>query len=118
MTDKFDVTKPVQTRDGRKARIVATGIKHKFPIAAAIERNDSSEFVILTTINGRYIHDGVKSELDLINVNTKVITMWINVYIYINGDFYVGSLFESEEEAKKARGNEHYIATVPVQFEV
>lgn len=34
----FDPMKPVQTRDGRKARILATDIKGPFPIAAVIDR--------------------------------------------------------------------------------
>jgi hypothetical protein len=35
----FDPTKPVQTRDGRKARILATDLDGKWPVAAVVEES-------------------------------------------------------------------------------
>ena len=39
---KFDPTKPVQTRDGRKARILCTDRVCKYPIVALVTRSGSN----------------------------------------------------------------------------
>lgn len=76
----FDPTKPVQTRDGRAARIVCTDYK-------AI--NGESLCVLITAENGResfYSHfadgsfeKGSLSQHDLVNLPEKR-EVWVNVY--------------------------------------
>ncbi len=66
----FDPTKPVQTRDGRKARIICVDAAGKRPIAALITCIDTGEEdpeVFFS--DGRYCgHDDGESRIDLINV--------------------------------------------------
>lgn len=65
MTPHFDPTKPVKTRDGRKARILATDLKDDtYPIAAAVTQADGTEFVL------SYMGDGKTSDptSDLVNL--------------------------------------------------
>src|SRR6478609_6396521 len=66
----FDVTKPVQTRDGRKARIVCTNFKNgKYPIIALITLEDRGEEEIYRyTASGNYYHEDVNNGNDLINI--------------------------------------------------
>lgn len=62
----FDVTKPVQTRDGRKARIICTNKKGSFPIVAIIEAGDS-EGVLAFNEHGERSCD----DIALVNVPVK-----------------------------------------------
>jgi len=69
----FDPSKPVQTRDGRKARIICTDRKHPDgPIVALIEYPESSPHAGDETYrsyyaDGRY-YPSVESPTDLVNV--------------------------------------------------
>jgi hypothetical protein len=73
----FDPSKPVQTRDGRPARILCTDIKHpNYSIAAAYTNQFGVEII------SSYTTDGISSghgSVDLINVPEKR-TVWVNVY--------------------------------------
>lgn len=65
MTPHFDPTKPVKTRDGRAARILATNLKDDmYPIAAAVTQADGTEAVL------SYMGDGKTSDptSDLVNL--------------------------------------------------
>lgn len=76
----FDPTKPVQTRDGRKARIICTDAKKKQPIVALVLRSDGTEDVVYHNANGFYYpRSGAESEHDLINIPEQMIR-WSNVY--------------------------------------
>jgi hypothetical protein len=80
----FDPTKPVQTRDGRPARILATDIDDKFgKIAAAFRSKDGSkEFVDVFDKDGRAMPGGTETAHDLVNVPKR--TEW-----FVNlGDSY------------------------------
>lgn len=79
----FDPTKPVQTRDGRKARIICTdrnyqvGV-HRWPIVAIIE--GSSDDVMSYHENG-LAHFSGTSGADLINIPAEFeFERWVNVY--------------------------------------
>lgn len=64
----FDPIKPVQTRDGRKARIICTDAKGSFPIIALVTSlDDNLEEVITYSGKGKYYLDGEDFPLDLIN---------------------------------------------------
>lgn len=50
-----DLTQPVQTRDGRKARIVSTALSNdSYPVGAVIIDEDGSETFETFTAGGRY----------------------------------------------------------------
>ncbi|MCC3246721.1 hypothetical protein LG047_15580 [Methylocystis sp. WRRC1] len=78
----FDPTKPVQTRDGRKARIVATDFRGENgeTILAAVERHlqpgveDAREYFA----DGSYTGCG-KKVLDLVNIPERM-ARWVNIY--------------------------------------
>ena len=63
-----DLTKPVQTADGRKARVICTDRdKHEYPVLALIARDDGGEWVYAYDLLG--IH-GLSAGLTLINIDT------------------------------------------------
>jgi hypothetical protein len=71
---KFDPTKPVQTRDGRKARIICTDRKSigGYPIVALIHESQSRDFEThgVYTLDGKnYPADDRLNPLDLINID-------------------------------------------------
>lgn len=77
MTKPFDPTKPVQTRDGRAARILATDFKGNYPIIAAISQ-ENREYIDLYETSGKVsFFDGGGS--DLVNI-PEVTHKYINVY--------------------------------------
>ena len=69
MTSTFDPTKPVQTRDGRKARIVATGlVGATYPIVAIVTEEDGDEASDNYLDTGQaYLHAYPHND-DLINI--------------------------------------------------
>ena len=81
----FDLSKPFQTRDGRKARIICTDKKGDYPIVALVESN-GSEDVLSYTKKGFYYGDNESYNscpLDLVNICVKhphaeLIIAWAN----------------------------------------
>lgn len=68
MTD-FDPTKPVQTRDGRKARIICTDAKGEYPIVALITYEDGEEEPGMFYSNGAFISgQHTLPSRDLVNI--------------------------------------------------
>lgn len=55
-----------RTRDGRKARVIAVGVKAHQPVVAVFQLNDGSELVGMACDDGRWIPDGIQSNHDLI----------------------------------------------------
>lgn len=77
----FDPTKPVQTRDGRKARVLATDIRAARAIVAAVELNDE-EIVQCFNRDGRILNSWTEHSDDLINAPEKRTEMWwFNFYL-------------------------------------
>jgi hypothetical protein len=74
----FDPTKPVQTRDGRKARIIATDLDAEQNIVAIVEGPDGKEYVETYCPNGHLVKNKVTVS-DLINIPEKI-TRWGNIY--------------------------------------
>lgn len=70
----------VQTRDGRKARIICVDRKvPDYPVVALIDSNDGGEIASFT-ITGTYVQT-VTHTLDLIPIPTRIKRdVWINVY--------------------------------------
>lgn len=116
-TKPLDLNKPVQTRDGRPARIIATDLLGLYPVAAAImSRNPETptEYTESFTRLGEAAHD-MPSDLDLVNVPPakKVYERWIN--IYPNGDDY--SYFSAEVAARRALGTKTKPTTIHIKHE-
>ena len=63
----FDPTRPVQTRDGREARILCTDRKGSSPILALVTCVDGNENVAVYFMNGFGLYSR-ESSLDLVNV--------------------------------------------------
>lgn len=86
MTATFDPTKPVQTRDGRKARIVAilANPTASYPIICVITEKDGSEEMESFTLNGRASMHRSETHEDLINV-PETVTRYLNL-----GNAYCG----------------------------
>lgn len=78
----FDPTKPVQTRDGRPARILCTDRKcTEFPIVAVYSDSDGTECVACYKASGGWSGSGHPHSRDLVNVPEKrVLEAWMNVY--------------------------------------
>lgn len=83
MTKPFDPTKPVQTRDGRPARILCTDAKNpEYPIVALVDSPDGEgEMPVSLTVTGRFHDDRIVTDDDLINIPPKVVRVaFHNVY--------------------------------------
>jgi hypothetical protein len=106
----FDPTKPVQTRDGRSARILCTDLKDRWPIVAAITRTDGTEYSTGYAVDGKFTCRH-QPERDLINVPEKR-TVWVNVY----PDDCL-KVHETESRAEVVRTS-HCIACVPLTYTV
>lgn len=80
MNKPFDPTKPVQTRDGRPARILATDLKSSHGAIVAIVNTEGEERAIHFHASGHYFTE-TESAIDLVNVPEKrTIEFWLNVY--------------------------------------
>lgn len=64
----FDPTKPVQTRDGRKARILLTNLAgNEYPIVAVYEDEEGDEYSETYRLDG-YCYSSRESDKDLVNI--------------------------------------------------
>lgn len=69
MTKLFDPTKPVQTRNGRKARIICTDLTSDDGSIAAAITTLSGERVTQFHADGRYyVSEGMETDEDLVNI--------------------------------------------------
>lgn len=82
MTNKFDPTKPVQTRDGRAARIICTDRSYRgfsgSIVALVTSEPEGVELPHIFQSNGEVW--GCVPHDDLINVPEEH-TVWLNVYL-------------------------------------
>jgi hypothetical protein len=121
MDKKLDLSKPIQTRDGRRARILANDLKGTRPLVAAISTSDSSpnEGVYTYLEDGRYLTSD-PHHFDLVNVPVKK-EGWTVVRPYPIG--YDGShayatwLFDTKTEAEKHQGKFGEGVVVKVEWE-
>lgn len=79
----LDLTKPVQTRDGCKVRILCTDYKHSYPVVVIRTGCDGAESLAIHKLDGSYISNNVSSPNDLVNVpqrhkHADVIIAWAN----------------------------------------
>lgn len=90
---------PVQTRNGKNARIICFDAKDKYyPIVALIEMMNEVEEVARYTNKGKWCVDSDR-DLDLVMTSVKH-EGWINVHCDIDLPFYSG-IFKTKEEAER-----------------
>ena len=121
MSKPFDPTKPVQTRDGRPARIVAQGLKSHYSIIAVITEPDGGERAITHTAEGVYRSGSSEPGLnDLINVPEKRrIKGFFNLYYEQYVSVPIGPVFHPTRELADSRaGSNPRFACIPVDIEV
>lgn len=104
--------KPVCTRDGYKARILAFDIKDdRYPIIAAVDYGDDKEEILSYTIDGRY--DGNESDDDLVMATEKK-KGWMCIFKAgkANNDDTIAttsSIFKTKEKAEEtSEYSKHY----------
>ena len=83
----IDLNKPVQTRDGRKARILATDVAHEtYPVAAAVtSANGKEEYIEAYTALGTYTKGISENYMDLVNVPVREETFRTFKFYGFNG---------------------------------
>ena len=113
-----DPSKKVVTRDGREVRIICTDAKGDEPILALVYNNIREEENVYTYNRDGYFYGDNDSCLDLFFAPIKR-EGCTNIYKDKDGGVYLsGLIFESEKEAKEAvNGNNHYIATIKIEWE-
>lgn len=86
---KFDITKPIQYRNGQTPRVLATDLTGKYPIATR------------TSAGGLFIHteDGLscanlgESDYDLVNIPQKIkVEFWVNVFNGLTPSFHLSRI--------------------------
>ena len=106
--------KPVYTRDGRKARIIAFDRRLfyknvSYPILALVERSDGEDDVCGYNEKGKVlIEDGAEYKDDLMMLPEKK-EGWVNVY--------KDSVYDTKDEALIGRSGRGYIDTIKVSWE-
>jgi hypothetical protein len=98
MVKRFDPTKPVQTRDGSKARILCTDCKDALgTIVALVTADDGSESMGQFGDTGRKKHSCSALPGDLVNIPEKL-TGWINIfYSQIHNTQQIAAAMHSHE---------------------
>lgn len=118
----LDLTKPVETRDGRPVRILCTDAENAYyPVIALISEVDRGEHVTRYTQDGRYMPGG-EHPRDLQNV-VRTETVYVNLYRLEDGTVYVGRPLRDAELAQKAAEDAGARArvvamAVPISFEL
>lgn len=109
---------PVQTTDGRPARIICFDRKGKNkPIVALIyNKEDDEEYHHFYYNDGTFLTSKNKSDEDLVMVSTRK-EGWVNIYsssIYVAG---ISNVYETKEEALKGSDERGYITTTKIEWE-
>jgi hypothetical protein len=113
----FDPTKPVQTRDGRPARILCTDrASPLYPIVALVRTEKGGEVSHYVTETGQSWRDEQESGSDLVNIPEKR-EGWINVYPVPESPWRTPSacIYPTREEAIGASAKV-CLATVKVEW--
>lgn len=117
----FDPTKPVQTRDGRKARIICSdraGPSGNYPIVALFGDSESLETY---TADGRS-HSEQTNARDLVNVPERT-ERFVNVYRPVNDGFEDRSFWHKDADAAQRgrptgrNANPDRVTTIQITYE-
>lgn len=90
---------PVQTRDGKRVRILCFDRIASSPIVALVKIRDTLEKVYRYYNNGKCYdsHDSIENDLVMDDVKHEG---WINIYYDIDNPFYSG-IFKTKEDAER-----------------
>lgn len=100
----LDLSKPVQTRDGRRVTLLSTAGRGDYPIVGYIDGSSD----IRTWCHVGTFFSGAKRACDLINVAETVEFMkWINVHKTPNGKPHI-VMCDTREDADRASGYGYY----------
>ena len=106
---EFDPTKPVQTRDGRPARIICTDREHDIDkIVALVSLDPGGEHVSEYRKDGRYMC-AREDAMDLINIPERRSVFW-NTYNYGNSCSHT----TLEDAQDRCLSVAHYIGTIEI----
>ena len=76
----LDLTKPVQTRDGREVRVLCTDTKGAtYPVVGLVTDEDGDEEETSWTTGGDFNIDDSGDDTDLINVPERLVA-YVNMY--------------------------------------
>lgn len=125
--NKINLSKPVQTRDGQKVRIICTDRPDDvYPVVAMVGEPNLTDVNIFTK-DGFYNHTMIKGNqsLDLINIpqpkKKKKVIGFVNVYYHYNRkEFYFAeNIEETKNEAFRGRtlnsSTFNYIDTIKIK---
>lgn len=122
-----DLTKPVQTRDGRMARVLATdllgadsggpGYEGSYDtVVVAVTQENGRETVYTYQPNGRYWTGSSDIDLDLVNVPEKD-ERFVNVYRTEKGSTSLGAAHKSPQSADDAlMGSVGFVGQLKLTF--
>jgi hypothetical protein len=94
MADKLDLTKPVQTRDGRPVRILATDARrgNDRHVVGLIDNNGFNDVVCVWGQDGMVYSAKIDDAVcGLINVPPKPVKYYAHVYRRPNGCVWIGN---------------------------
>lgn len=111
----LDYTRPIQTRNGCPARILATDFEgpNSRTLAVAITTKDYGERLGIRFENGHISRHGT-DPLDIINVPQKH-TRWVNVYPSKHHGPLLGDGYPSRQKADEAASLDR-VACIKVEF--
>ena len=112
-----DPSRKVVTRDGEPVRIVCTNARGSFPVVALIyNETEKSDHAHRFKEDGSFT-EGCTNHRDLFFVTQKH-EGWVNLYYNVCGTVSTDTtVFPTKEFAQASRKYQHYIDTVPVEWE-
>ena len=112
-------SRQVVTRNGLPVRIICTDAKDTFPIIGLVKGYCGTEYANRFKENGEHIdnYSHIKSPFDLFFAPVKK-EGWVNLYYNVCGTVSTDTtVFPTKEFAQASRKYQHYIDTVPVEWE-
>ena len=114
-----DPSRQVITRNGLPVRIICTDAKDTFPIIGLVKGYCGTEYANRFKENGEHTdnYSHIKSPFDLFFAPVKK-EGWVNLYYNVCGTVSTDTtVFPTKEFAQASRKYQHYIDTVPVEWE-
>ena len=112
-------SRQVVTRNGLPVRIICTDAKDTFPIIGLVKGYCGTEYANRFKENGEHTdnYSHIKSPFDLFFAPVKK-EGWVNLYYNVCGTVSTDTtVFPTKEFAQASRKYQHYIDTVPVEWE-
>ena len=112
-------SRKVVTRNGLPVRIICTDAKDTFPIIGLVKGYCGTEYANRFKENGEHTdnYSHIKSPFDLFFAPVKK-EGWVNLYYNVCGTVSTDTtVFPTKEFAQASRKYQHYIDTVPVEWE-